>query len=196
MSRRGRGTLEVKQSASPYFQTTSSIFGSDPFKQSLLETNSNENDALIRTATTKTTNFAFLYTRESDRIGNTSKPIPSSTISNTQEYSESQKRVEFEKLTLLEQEKERVREKESARNATESLINAYDHKPKSEHPRYTTSSNEVGRKCPTIATAVLERHETTQEFSRSFGNVKPVNSRMNTSITRSNVHSLLDSQFL
>lgn len=56
--------------------------------------------------------------------------------------------------------------------------------------------NEYGRKPPTIATVASERLPKKQDFSKSFGALKPRNSSMNTAITRSNIHSSLDPQFL
>ena len=182
MSRRGRGTLEVKESASPYFQTTSSAIGSDPLSESSWKQSINQNQ---KEKSTSTTNFAFLYTRESDKIGR-------SNLNTIDMETDKKCQTVALECSSFPQENDKV-----ARNkATEEFITAYRHEPKPEHPRYSTSSNEVGRKRPTMATAVLERHGTAQEFSRSFGNVKPINSRMNTSITRSTVHSQLDSQFL
>ena len=185
-----RGTLEVKKSSSPYFLTTSSTIGSDPLSQSLWEQKKSEKISSCKeksSSSSTTTNFAFLYTRESDRIGNSSltmvtddsHKVEPSTYSPPQENNDNNNKVVAD-----------------AHKVTEEFIAAYNHEPKPEHPRYTTSSNEVGRKRPTMATAVVERFGTAQEFSRSFGNVKPINSRMNTTMTRSTVHSSLDSQFI
>ena len=55
--------------------------------------------------------------------------------------------------------------------------------------------NEYGKKAPTIATFVAERVCRPQAFSQSFGNVKPKNTSLNTSMTKSTVHPSLDPQF-
>ena len=55
--------------------------------------------------------------------------------------------------------------------------------------------NDYGKKIPSVATIVTERAARPQGFSRSFNNIKPMNTSLTTSITRSNVHSSLDPQF-
>lgn len=54
---------------------------------------------------------------------------------------------------------------------------------------------EYGRKKPSVATAVIERHAIPQGFSKAFQNSKPQNTSLTTAITRSNVHSSLDPLF-
>lgn len=57
------------------------------------------------------------------------------------------------------------------------------------------SQSDYGKKPPSVATLVIDRAARPQGFSRSFNNVKPQNTSLTTSITRSNVHSSLDPQF-
>ena len=57
------------------------------------------------------------------------------------------------------------------------------------------SFSKIGKKAPTIATFVSERSIRPQGFSKSFQNVNPKNSSLNTSMTKSNVHPNLDPQF-
>lgn len=78
----------------------------------------------------------------------------------------------------------------------ESLLQSYKHEPKLEDPRYTTTNNEIGRKPPSVATFVAERHSKRQDFSKSFNSIKPKNTSLNTSLSKSNVHKELDPQFL
>ena len=76
------------------------------------------------------------------------------------------------------------------------VLDVYQHESKSEDARYTTSSNEIGRKTPTTATFVGQRMARNQAFSNSFGGAKPRNTALNTSLSRSNVHPSLDQTFL
>lgn len=76
------------------------------------------------------------------------------------------------------------------------VLEVFEHNPKVEDPRYTTSSNEVGRKKPTTATFVKMRMARNQAFSNSFNGIKPKNTALNTSLTRSQVHEKLDQTFL
>jgi hypothetical protein len=207
---RGRGTLEVRSSNNPYFQPVSADIGKN-LQNSNVEWKVNGTSPQF--ASTKHTvdgNFAFLYTRESDRIG---QKVPKPQLSETKMLS----RTEF-----LKQRRERALASSgdvsrndqdndspiesvpptpaSAEGATfrvdpEAYLRVYQHVPKEEDPRYFTSSNEIGRKPPTIATIVNERYTTQQNFSKSFNNAKPKNTSLTTALTRSNVHKALDPQF-
>lgn len=165
-------------------------------------------------------NFSFLYTRESDVIG-------SKIVKLVSEKPKLLTKTEF----LKKKREDFLRESGNAEffsssqnepllktNAAE-IIKAYRHNPRSEDPRYTTSSvnkklftpkqfpsnihfsflihkGDYGRKAPSIATLVTDRFAIPQEFSASFNGQKPQNSSMNTALSRSNVHSSLDPQFV
>lgn len=47
-----------------------------------------------------------------------------------------------------------------------------------------------------MATITIERHPRMQNFSSTFQGIKPRNTSLNTSITRSNIHPDLDPQFI
>jgi hypothetical protein len=144
-------------------------------------------------------NFAFLYTRESDRIGSeVAKPT------NSIQHEEKSKAM------LLREKRDKLRETQSrmpppltehevtSMKAAETTraLNSFKHEPTSQDPRYTTETNAFGFKPPTRATFVSERAFRTQAFSNSFNNVKPMQTGLNTSLTKSAVHPKLDPQFV
>ena len=167
--------------SNPFYQTTSQTLGSDPFSPAKWNTKAKTEKQELNEEKNKG-NFAFLYSRESDRIGSrpdlqTNEPLSYDAIPVSR---------------IIRQQKH---DNEHKRTAVEVLEN-YKHIPKSEHPRYLTSTNDYGKKLPSEATVVTERHSKQQDFSRSFANIKPRSSTMNTSITHSTIHSSLDPQFL
>lgn len=89
-----------------------------------------------------------------------------------------------------------VSKEEKPKKDVEAILQTYKHQPKDENPLYTTSGNDYGRKSPSVATYVAERAFRPQDFSKSFNGIKPKNSSLNTSITKSTVHPRLDPQFI
>ena len=166
----------------PFYQTTSQTLGTDPFAPTKWDSKAKTESNNKQEEDKNKGNFAFLYSRESDRIGSrpdleTNEPLNYDAIPVSR---------------LIQQQKH---DNEHKRTAVEVLEN-YKHTPKTEHPRYLTSTNDYGKKLPSEATVVTERHSKQQDFSRSFANIKPRSSTMNTSVTRSTIHSSLDPQFL
>jgi|LauGreSBDMM110SN_4_FD.fasta_scaffold174101_1 hypothetical protein len=197
MSVRGRGTLTVKPSPNPFFQTVASDIGVEPAKN--IAWKGNADPAMKRSNTTLQDNFSFLYTRESDKIGSmVNKPVMSGhkILSRTEFLKQRREKLRQEELTeddisllLLNQQEEIIKPD------VPRILEVFKQGTKDEDPRYTTTNNEYGKKKPTIATFVADRASIPQGFSSSFNNVKPKNSGLNTGLSRSNVHSKLDPQF-
>lgn len=87
-------------------------------------------------------NFAFLYTRESDRIGSkVAKPVMKETRLLTKTEFLKKKREEVSASNSLSQEEDdrEAHNSPTKRNA-EDILAVYKHVPKYEDPRYTTST--------------------------------------------------------
>jgi hypothetical protein len=195
MSQRGRGCLEVKPSANPFFQTASSEHGVDSSQK--VEWTGHVDPAMTRSSEhAASENFSFLYTRESDRIG---AKVPKNAMP---------VRRPLTKTEFLKQRREKLMETcnssssefEELSIARKSipaglLLENWNQGSKCEDPRFTTSSNVYGSKAPTAATFVSERASRPQGFSNSFSNAKAKNTSLNTGLTKSNVHPSLDPQF-
>lgn len=198
MAYRGRGCLEIRPSNNPFYQTTNSVLGADPnnrveWKRASGEEISKESEEKGEDSPKfheGAPDFTFQYTRTSDTIGSnigfnmTSKPEGPTKAELA--------RKRGERLRLHQS----VTQVENVKMDASTALQHYVHNPKIEDPRYTTSSNEVGRRKPTEATFVAERNSRPQGFSASFNNIKPKNSSLNTSITKSNIHPKLDPQFI
>lgn len=156
-------------------------------------------------------NFAFLYTRTSDTIGS-KVPKASKNAGDEGEVNgkiprpHPKSKAEFLRdcfkstatLAAMEQmimNNNKTPEEMEAKQTPEEILRSYKHQPKSEDARYTTTNNEIGKRAPTVATFVSERHGIPQDFSNGFNNVKPQNTSLNTGITKSNIHPKLDPQF-
>jgi hypothetical protein len=156
-------------------------------------------------------NFNFLYTRESDTIGSkVKKPTEDSNgrivrvqpkskaeflrdcYRSTEALAAKEKMVMTKGKTLVMDETGQM---VSPKPNAEDILKSYKHRSKEEDARYTTAGNEIGKRTPTVATFVSERHGIPQDFSRSFNNIKPQNTSLNTGITKSTIHPKLDLQF-
>lgn len=131
--------------------------------------------------------FSFLYARSSDVIGAKVK-VADGPMAVLLEKPASAMSV---KNKHLRREEEVVRNEKPKPNV-EQILAVYHHAPKPEDPRYTTSSNEYGKQKPSEATFVAERAGIPQGFSKSFNGVKPMNSSLNTGMSKSKVHSSLN----
>ena len=76
------------------------------------------------------------------------------------------------------------------------LLNSYNHDPKDQNPLYATTQNEFGIKKPTAATYTTERLARNQAFSNSYNSQMPRDQGLNTSLTKSNVQTELNPQFI
>ena len=199
MSVRGRGTLEVKPSANPFFQTTSSDIGVDP--KNNIKWQGNADPAMKRSDTDNNTDsFSFLYTRESDRIGFYGKKAPQThaKILTKTEFLR-QRRAQLRQDGLNDRDLELLaatQQIEIEKPPVEQTLSVWKQPTKYEDPRYPTTSNQYGFKAPTVATFVSERASVPQGFSNSFQGARSSgNSGLTTGITKSTVHDKLTIQF-
>lgn len=155
-------------------------------------------------------NFNFLYTRESDTIGSkVKKPNddngkiirvqPKSKAEFLRDCYRSTEALAAKEKMVMSMGKSLELDATGAmvvpKQSAEEILKSYKHKSKEEDARYTTANNEIGKRTPTVATFVSERHGIPQDFSRSFNNIKPQNTSLNTGITRSTIHPRLDMPF-
>ena len=161
MSLRGRGTLEIGPSKSPFYQTTYSTHGIDPYSppqwDSRKVNNQEQQNQVARYNQKKNVNeidtkmMSFLYSRESDRIG--SKPdtlqslkqqMETDTRNNQHQYSQDEMRqIEEEE----EDEEDRIYYEETMMQSqqrpgipsAQEFLQHYKHNPKEEHPLYITA---------------------------------------------------------
>ncbi len=195
MSNRGRGCLEVRPSSNPFFQTSSRDIGIKPETEITWKVNG-EVPKFSPSTHTVDGNFAFLYTRESDLIGG-KIPKPASDQKRLMTKTEflKSKREQYHSTHPLEETQENIQNESPKKATAEDILRVYKHAPKYEDPRFSTSTNEFGKKAPSVATIVVERAARPQGFSNSFQNIKPKNTSLTTALTRSTVHSTLDPQF-
>jgi len=193
--------LEVNPSENPFFQTTSSQIGANIVNPPVVQEKDEQDDFMLANASQSMTetekvqkpeeefDFSFLYTRASDVIGSKQNLKPNKMASSMETHVVRPKRIspkEFVSTQNASQVKADI----------ETVISSYKHEPKEEDPRYTTTANEHGFKRPTQATYVAERLSRPQGFSNGFNGVKPKNSSLNTTLSKSNVHKQLDPQFM
>ena len=196
MAVRGRGCLEIKPSDSPFFVTTNSDIGVNPTNK-IAWAHAINPDFKKSSEQAKQETFAFLYTRESDRIGGMiAKPTfdhRPRLLTKTEFLKKWRENISSEDgengSNISESSPERLKPD------VEKILRSFKQGTKYEDPRYTTSSNEFGKKAPTVATYVSERANRPQGFSKSFNNIKPQNSGLSTGLSKSTVHPSLDPQF-
>ena len=143
MSHRGRGLLEVKPSNNPFFQATSADVGIRPHdniewkvegKTPIFHFSNHNVDG----------NFAFLYTRESDRIGSQVRKPESKEIKVLTKTEFLKKKVE-QALTITTNVEggggysDTLKPSSPFKRSAEDILKVYKHAPKVEDPRYTTS---------------------------------------------------------
>lgn len=201
MAHRGRGCLEVNPSQNPFFQTTASEIGAnivDSYKKQGEQEDRNlvdvEHDSgMAETDKVKSPeeefDFSFLYARASDVIGSKQSLKPNKMATSMESHTVRPKRISPQEFVSTQH-------REQVKSDIDTVINSYNHAPKVEDPRYTTAANEFGFKRPTQATYVTERLSRPQGFSNGFNGIKPKNSSLNTTLSKSNVHKQLDPQFM
>jgi hypothetical protein len=196
MSQRGRGCLEIRPSDSAFYRTTTSEIGDRPIRNQQDRFKEIEfNDTTVPETETSSTSqsLAFLYKRESDKIGSRVQKGGMDTLQMT--LSATRRARQMTRTQNMDFPTGSVTGTGSTKINASEILAAYNQGTKVEDPRFTTTSNEYGKKAPTIATFVSERSIRPQGFSKSFQNVTPKNTSLNTSMTKSNVHPNLDPQF-
>ncbi len=140
MSLRGRGLLEIKPSSNPFFQSTTSEIGSrpDPSEQWKVD---GKVPPFQQGKHNVDGNFAFLYSRESDRIGSkVPKPVMKESKLLTKTEFLKKKREEFAASSTYQEETQYQEEHSPGKRTAEDVLSVYKHIPKYEDPRYTTST--------------------------------------------------------
>lgn len=160
MSFRGRGTLEIRPSANPFFQTTSSDIGltaADAVEWSAPESIPVVPGTVNLDSTSSGSgshNFSFLYARTSDVIGGKVAPPETPAVIRPPTKAEFLRERYSKRAVVTGAE---ICGETQAKPSPADLLKLYTHQPKREDPRYTTSGNEIGRQEPTLATFVAER---------------------------------------
>lgn len=203
MTQRGRGTLEVHRSRNPFFQTT---YGMDigikpdekipwdasraeyePEPEPSLDGEEQMGSPAPSPGKSEKPDFSFLYARSSDVIGAKVKTAEG-PMAALMERPTGALSVKNKHLRRAEENTSPVKVQPNV----ERILSSYNHEPKPEDPRYTTSSNDYGKQKPSEATYVADRLGRPQGFSKSFNGVKPMNSSLNTGMSKSKVHPALN----
>ena len=138
--------------------------------------------------------LSFLYSKSSEAVG-AGIPYSDSALSKALRQKESliteAKRRTLPAELIKTQEKDEVKRHFTTEEVQE-ILKSYTHEAKVQHPLYSTSSYEYGRKKLTPASFTSTRLSKQQAFSSSFNGEMQRYKGLNTSISRSKVHSLLD----
>jgi hypothetical protein len=157
MAQRGRGLLEVKPSNNPFMQSTSADLGVNPYQK--VEWSGDHDPAMTRNADgANRDTFSFLYARESDNIGGrVAKP--------TNEKPRLLTKTEFLKKRREELRAQMTVDEVAMQNAVEptytveEILTHYKHEPKSEDPRFmTTSVSTVFAACGAVYVLLSNRY--------------------------------------
>ena len=150
--------------------------------------------------------MSFLYSRESEQIGkgvemsdNKLAKLYASAPSKSETYrmergiaSETSNPEEFKTVSVDAFQKTISMVKDDV----SKVLASYNHDPKDQNPLYATTTNDFGIKKPTEATYTSERLPRKQGFSNSFNSQMPRDQGLNTTLTRSVVHTELDPSFV
>jgi hypothetical protein len=141
MSLRGRGCLEIKPNSNPFMQPVYGDYGIKPHEK--VDWKVEGKTPHFNASTHKVDgNFAFLYSRESDKIGGRlPKPQMSQPRVLTKTEFLKKKREEMEvAMQTSEFQKEESPEVPIFKRTAESIVQVYKHAPVEEDPRYTTTN--------------------------------------------------------
>ena len=136
---------------------------------------------------------SFLYSRESDRIGE-GVPYSDSTLSRVLRQRESDSINKRRKNSMFAQQQPSSAETSSrfvTRENVKQMLANYNHNPLKEIPNYTTTSNQYGLNKMTEADVTQVRYGISQSFSKSFNNMMYIDEGLVTSHTKSNIHNSL-----
>lgn len=143
MSHRGRGLLEIKPSSNPFFQTTNSDIGINVQEVKDTQWKVDGKAPVFHHSKHKVDgNFAFLYTRESDRIGSkVNKPVMKDVRVLTKTEFLKKKMEDFSDPNGVEYEDDshEINDDIPFKRTAEDVLKVYKHIPKYEDARYTTS---------------------------------------------------------
>jgi Domain of unknown function (DUF4490) len=142
--------------------------------------------------------LSFLFSRTSDSVG-IGIPYSDSALSKVFRQRDSLMEAVTRKslaADLVQENNDLPLKRQITPEEVQKILQSYNHKAKVQHPLYMTSSNDYGRKKPTPATFTSTRASKNQAFSSSFNEIMPRGNGLNTSLSRSKVHSSLDPRFL
>mmetsp|Transcript_15972 Transcript_15972/g.33517 ORF Transcript_15972/g.33517 Transcript_15972/m.33517 type:complete len:215 (-) Transcript_15972:48-692(-) len=147
--------------------------------------------------------MTFLYSRESDQHGkgvNHSDSALSKILreKETDPISKRRKYSIFVKESLCRDDANTGLSRKTAVTKEEvaEIISNYDHKPKEEHPLFSTTANEFGSRKPTGASLTTARYGLSQKFSQSFNRTMYRDEGLNASVTKNRIHDHLNIQFV
>lgn len=142
--------------------------------------------------------LSFLYSRESDRIGQgvqVSDSALAQVLAQKETLCEVSRRKRLKSTIQAVNKQSNEKSPEDTQKEVEQLLASYSHNPKEENPLYGTTANDYGQKKPSLATYNPHRITRNQTFSRAFNSMMFKDQGLNTSMTRSNVHEQLDPMF-
>jgi len=120
--------------------------------------------------------LSFLYTRESDRIGEGVQLSDHPLAKQFRMRNERRKQVtctdESVTLNVIH-----------SQDQVKTILDKYNHAPKDENPLYSTTANVIGSKRPTMATHTAIKSARSQTFSRSFNRTMFRDTGLNVSLT-------------
>lgn len=144
MTARGRGCLELRPSDNPFFQPMSTDFGKTAQEGNVEWKVSGSPPRFSSKKHQVDGNFMFLYTRESDRIGQkVAKPQLKELkmLSKTEFLRQRRERMQAEAGEEEEQDEFPTEAQTTVHKVNaEELLKIYRHEPKQEDPRYITSA--------------------------------------------------------
>mmetsp|Transcript_22578 Transcript_22578/g.33257 ORF Transcript_22578/g.33257 Transcript_22578/m.33257 type:complete len:203 (+) Transcript_22578:786-1394(+) len=146
--------------------------------------------------------LSFLYSRESDRIGegiNLSDSSMAKVLSTKEPpscFAKNRRNSVFVQPEAIENSATgsttASMPESSKKDHIEKSLNDYKHNPKEQNPLFITTSNSYGKHKPAAATYTSVERPRGQSFSNSFNRMMFRDQGLNTSLARSNVHSQLD----
>ncbi len=161
-----------------------------------------ENEMIHSRSVSSSPDMSFLYSRESDQLGYGLKHSDSALSKVLREkepdpISKRRKESIFVKKFLCNDDASTGVSKTSAtKEEVAEIISNYDHKPKEEHPLFSTTANEFGSRKPTEASLTTARYGLSQKFSQSFNHTMYRDEGLNASVTKNRIHDLLNVQFV
>ena len=137
MAHRGRGLLEVKPSNNPFFQSTASDIGVNPYNG--VQWSGDHDPAMLKASSVSKDTFSFLYARESDTIGSrvAKPPVERPSLLTKTEFLKKRREELRARMTVDEAEMQNV---VPPKVTVEDVLAHYKHEPKVEDPRYMTTS--------------------------------------------------------
>lgn len=147
--------------------------------------------------------MTFLYSRESDQHGKGVAHSDSALSKilrekETDPLSKRRKYSIFVEKSLCRDDANTGMSRKTAVTKEEvaEIISNYDHKPKEEHPLFSTTANEFGSRKPTEASLTTARYGLSQKFSQSFNHTMYRDEGLNASVTKNRIHDHLNIQFV